>query len=729
MLMFIPYGVDNTFLVEWRVSSQASRERERKGVCTFSFSMKILHVVISSLMQYYKITMADNTEELHRRIKELEKEVAYLNDQLKQDDKFGLHWIDVPEAFDKESENKIPILEEVPELAITNDDGKPTHILIEGDNYHALTCLNYTHQGKVDVIYIDPPYNTGSDGFTYKDKRFLDKYPDGQPIPKNHPLRHSVWLSFMEKRLRLAQPLLKNDGVIYISINEEEYANLKLLCDKVFDYSNYITTITIKVRHENRILKGDKPIHETTELLLMYRNSSSFTINKKTVDNSDPSEYIYEIEELIDSPEVVNMGGRDVKVFRPGEYVIHELPADFSHLKKINIRGSIKAGNSSGRFHMSYLEERNNEFNVIYKVPNIGEDGRGARYFLSRSNKDMANGFYFQGAPLTREDTKEVPYPNFLDFESEFNLVGTEGGVPFDGGKKPIEFIKFLLQLAKWGTKDLVVLDFFGGSGSTAHAYLDANLDGQVILVQMPELTYEYKNGKKIAKNNCKNIFNAGFENITQITRKRFENIINGYIADKKISKILYDEELTLSSLKNAKSFLDNIKKLKEEYACQYDKLKVQIEDNVLSLVGETTKKSKVNPLGNSLKYYRTSFVGSNTSNQATDKDKTLLAQKAGCLLALAENTLYEQKKTDNYQIFKDKDREVWTAIYFKEDYRHKFFSPFVEEVSKLNGKKNVYIFSWGDVGSFESYFDGISGIDIKGIPQPILDIYKSLNS
>ena len=134
-------------------------------------------------------------------------------------------------------------------------------------------------------------------------------------------------------------------------------------------------------------------------------------------------------------------------------------------------------------------------------------------------------------------------------------------------------------------------------------------------------------------------------------------------------------------------------------------------------------------PLGNSLKYYRTSFVGSNTSNQATDKDKTLLAQKAGCLLALAENTLYEQKKTDNYQIFKDKDREVWTAIYFKEDYRNKFFSPFVEEVSKLNGKKNVYIFSWGDVGSFESYFDGVSGIDIKGIPQPILDIYKSLNS
>lgn len=670
-----------------------------------------------------------NEEELHQRIRELEKEVAYLNDQLKQDDRFGLHWIDVPEAFDKESENKIPILEEVPELAITNDDGKPTHILIEGDNYHALTCLNYTHHGKVDVIYIDPPYNTGSDGFTYKDKRFLEKFPDGQTIPKNHPLRHSVWLSFMEKRLKMAQPLMRPDGVIYISINEEEYANLKLLCDKVFGYSNYITTITVKVRHENRILKGDKPIHETTELLLMYRNSSSFVINKRVVDNSNPSEYIYEIEELVDNPEVVNMGGKNVKVFRPGEYKIIEKAADFSHLKKINIRGSIKTGNSSGRFHMSYLEERNNEFNVIYKVPNMGDDGRDARYFLSRSSADMANGFYFQGAPLQREDTKEIPFPNFLDFEQEFNLVGSEGGVPFDGGKKPIAYIQFLINLAKGEKKDLVVLDFFGGSGSTAHAYLDAGLDGQVILVQMPELTYELKKGQKVAKPNCKGVYNAGFENITQITRKRFENAILGFVTDKKSSKVLYEEQLTPSSIKKASEMLQQIDELKAINKENFDKLNIEVVDGFLTLKGEISKKGNVPPLGNSLKYYRTAFVGSNASDNSTDDDKTILAQKAGCLLALAENTLYEQKKTDNYQIFKDKNKNVWTAVYFKEDYRPKFFNEFVADVKALDGTKNVYVFSWGDVGSFDSYFEGDPHVSLKGIPQPILDIYKSLNA
>lgn len=111
-------------------------------------------------------------KELKAQIEELKKkQTAQIKSQ-----KYGLNWIDIPEAFDEKSKNAIPVLEEVKDKAIKNDDGKPTHILIEGDNYHALSCLNYTHQGKIDVIYIDPPYNTGSDGFTYKDARFLTEF-------------------------------------------------------------------------------------------------------------------------------------------------------------------------------------------------------------------------------------------------------------------------------------------------------------------------------------------------------------------------------------------------------------------------------------------------------------------------------------------------------------------------------------------------------------------------
>ena len=177
------------------------------------------------------------------------------------------------------------------------------------------------------------------------------------------------------------------------------------------------------------------------------------------------------------------------------------------------------------------------------------------------------------------------------------------------------------------------------------------------------------------------------------------------------------------------KPILESIDSIKEKNKEKYEKLNVKIEDNVLVLQGEITKKRNVPPLGNSLKYYRTAFVGSNTSGKATDEDRTILAQKAGCLLALAENTLYEQKRTENYQIFKDKNKDAWTAVYFTEDYRPNVFEPFVKDVSTLQGEKNVYIFSWGDVSSFDSYFGNVKNLSIKSIPQPILDIYKSLNS
>ena len=102
--------------------------------------------------------MTEQEQEYLRRIHELEQQICRLQTEIKKnsDTQYGLRWMDVPESFDKESENAVPILEEVKEKAVLNEDGKPTHILIEGDNYHALTCLNYTHKGAVDVIYIDP---------------------------------------------------------------------------------------------------------------------------------------------------------------------------------------------------------------------------------------------------------------------------------------------------------------------------------------------------------------------------------------------------------------------------------------------------------------------------------------------------------------------------------------------------------------------------------------------
>ena len=165
------------------------------------------------------------------RIQQLEgltnDEKAALLELLNTRKKYGLVWEDKPEQVEEELRSKIPVFTEVKDRAIINDiptEHYPNHLLIEGDNLQALTTLAYTHEGKIDVIYIDPPYNTGNKDFIYND-HFVDS---------EDSYRHSKWLSFMSRRLEIAKRLLSEKGVIFISIDDNEQANLKLLCDEVF---------------------------------------------------------------------------------------------------------------------------------------------------------------------------------------------------------------------------------------------------------------------------------------------------------------------------------------------------------------------------------------------------------------------------------------------------------------------------------------------------------------
>lgn len=151
---------------------------------------------------------------------------------IKKQKKFGLVWEDKPEKVAMDCKEKLPVLDEDTSKAIIKSPGQPTNIIIEGDNYHSLSVLNYTHSGKIDIIYIDPPYNTGSKDFTYNDKI----------VDKEDSFRHSKWLSFMNKRLQLAKALLKNDGLILISIDDNEQSQLKLLCDAIFGEQNFVET-------------------------------------------------------------------------------------------------------------------------------------------------------------------------------------------------------------------------------------------------------------------------------------------------------------------------------------------------------------------------------------------------------------------------------------------------------------------------------------------------------
>lgn len=323
----------------------------------------------------------------------------------------------------------------------------------------------------------------------------------------------------MSKRLELAKSLLKKNGAIFISINEDEFAQLKLLCDQIFNPENYLAMFTIKVRHEERILKGDKDFHEVVEYLLMYRASSEYKTVKKIYDNTSLDEYVYQIVEKTKRPKTIKLGNKTVEVFSPQEYEVVKVSSNANNLKKINIRGSIKEGNSSGRFYMAYLEPLKTK-GVLYKVSDMGNDKFGYRYFLTPMKLSRVNGDYFQGVPLGIKDTKEVPYPNYFDFEKDFNSVGYEGGVNFGGGKKPVNFLKRIIGIGSMN-KSAVVLDFFAGSGSTGEAVMKMNEDDkgtrQFILIT----------------NNYELVKDKVYKPMEEACYPRIKNVIKGFNGNK----------------------------------------------------------------------------------------------------------------------------------------------------------------------------------------------------
>ena len=147
---------------------------------------------------------------------------------------YGLVWEESSEEAWDNMQDRLPVfVEDTAKRLDAAPDGSPNHVLIEGDNLNALAALSYSHAGKIDVIYIDPPYNTGNKDFVYNDS-FVDK-EDGY--------RHSKWLSFMNRRLRIAKKLLSEKGVIFISIDDNEQAALKLLCDELFGARNCLATV------------------------------------------------------------------------------------------------------------------------------------------------------------------------------------------------------------------------------------------------------------------------------------------------------------------------------------------------------------------------------------------------------------------------------------------------------------------------------------------------------
>jgi len=604
-------------------------------------------------------------------ILKLQKQIDRLKNSIKKE-RYGLVWMDVPEAFEDDVENKIPILKEVSDLAIKNDDKKPTHILIEGDNYHALTCLNYTHKGKIDMIYIDPPYNTGSDGFRYKDKRIIIKFPDGTEVPKGHPFRHSYWLSFMRKRLELARDLLTDEGIIFISIDDNELSQLKLLCDEIFSsYSkekskdNFIACLpTIMNLKGNNDEFGFSGTHEYT--LVYSKNRQKCKLNEFKIDEEELEKWEEdEIGLFKKGANLKSTGTNAPREKRP--YLFY--PLLYNKTKKkietISFEEYNKIYDATSKTfddkHIMNLKQKYEKNNYLFILPLTESKKMTWRWSLKKINDEphniivTNNGDGISIYKKQRPSIGDIPTkkPKTLFYKPEYSsgngtsqLKNILGEKKFDN-PKPLELIKDLIQIGS--SDDSIILDFFAGSGTTAHAVLDFNKNENNSQRQFILIT---NNENKIMEEVC---------------YPRTEKVIKGY---------------------------------------------------------KNLKKENIEGLGNSLKYYKTAFIGKNSILDASDEDKVELAHNAGELLAIAENTLEAVKKTKYYQLFEDNLKEKCTAVYFREELDQ--FEKFVEMLEKLNKKTTVYIFSWGD-NEFTEEFDHITNVKVKTIPIPILEIYKNI--
>ena len=413
---------------------------------------------------------------LIKRINTLEgltdKERSALLGLLRENKIYGLVWEDKPEDVEERLRDELPILTEVPERAIISEDkDSPNHILIEGDNLEALATLAYTHEGKIDVIYIDPPYNTGNKDFIYN-----DSYVD-----KEDSYRHSKWLSFMSRRLKIAKKLLSDRGVIFISIDDNEQAQLKLLCDETFGENNFLAEI---MWHKNYASANDsKTFSKVLDYILVYRKTDTFIRN--LLPRTEKQNILYKYD------------SNDGKgKWRPDNLSVRTYSANYD-FPIVNPITGVEYYPPKGRSWMTN-KERIQEWITETRVY-FGLNGKGApqlKRYLSEVQQGVVPTTYWSYDDCGHND------------EARKEIKDIFGHPPFDS-PKPTRLLKQILRLGS--NNKSIILDFFAGSGTTLHATMQLNAeDGghrQCILIT----------------NNENNI-------CEEVTYKRSRRVIQGYI-------------------------------------------------------------------------------------------------------------------------------------------------------------------------------------------------------
>ncbi len=607
-------------------------------------------------MNYHDYTK----EELLKLVKELAQEL--------EDKKYGLVWDKErePEQVVVDCQDNLPILKEVKEKHIKTDDSDD-NILIEGDNYHALSVLNYTHENKIDVIYIDPPYNTGENDFKYNDKY----------VEKENKYRHSKWLNFMEKRLNLAQKILNDTGIIIIHIDEHEIHNLQLLLTNIFGDKNSLGTIIWNKKNPKGDSQGVSIMHEY--ILCFAKNKEKFLELENPLKRAKPNAQ----KILNKANQLYKKLGKtlipdDVKeVIKPFDY-------DKNVLKDFKVTYTLELINKEFQNWLSRQDFSGGE--KAYKfIDNNGRVYRGVS--MAWPNKKKAPNDYFiplihpvtkKPCPIPERGWRNPPSTMQILFDNNLILFGKDEtkqperkyllednmfenttslyenassdddffkdlniNFPYP---KPVDVAKYFLSTIHPNAK--IICDFVAGSGTTGQAVLELN--------QNDELQRQF-----ILCTNDEN------EICTGILYPRLKQVINGY------SK--RDGEDTKGMQANLKYF-------------------------------------KAELLAKSESYYQTKI---NLVNECTD------------MLCVKENIYNLEINKNDYKIFSSNDKSKYLAVYYNTV--DNSLEEFLKALKNIKEEKVVYIFSETEEVD-QAIFKGIKNFSVSPIPQKILNIYKELN-
>lgn len=436
------------------------------------------------------------------------------------------------------------------------ENANSKNLFFTGDNLEVLRHLQANYQDSIDFIYIDPPYNTGTDGFVYPDTfdytddQLKDMFGiDDDEVKRLKSIQgkatHSAWLTFMYPRLYLAKKLLKHTGVVFVSIDDNEQANLKILMDEIFGEGSFIADIHV----EMSLVQGMKvasaqngKLVKNGEYILVYSLANDFKNEEILYDGVDGFDTHFSTV-LIPSRE------DEFKVQSLGDYILTD-ELIISHLSSYNLKPSFKnfvrlidiSADFKELIYSRYADKIYQVMAASIKIPNEVLERltnqsiaiKYKKYILYRTETGTVRQFSPLSATLGMSDDLNPVYGRRRIrgdwwrgfYQDMMNVAKEGGGIEFKNGKKPVRLIKQLIKMAT--NKNAIVFDFFAGSSTTADAVMQLNAeDGgnrQFIMATLPEPTYTTNSdGMELPTKGGETAFKAGFKSIDELSRERIK--------------------------------------------------------------------------------------------------------------------------------------------------------------------------------------------------------------